>query len=130
MSSPVISRCDWKAIQRLTDFAGTRNTRKAPSVTATEIKTSPAVDLPVRSLSQPTIAGEKKPARLAMQFTAAIPAAADMPPSNAVGSDQNCDEDARMPAAATLRQTIEAGTLPIAGSRMNPAAAISIGIAR
>src|ERR1700761_5802239 len=91
---------------------------------------SPAVDLPVRSLSQPTIAGEKKPARLAKQLTAAMPAAADMPPSTAVGSDQNCDDDARMPAAATLRQTIDAATLPSAGKVAKPAAAISIGMAR
>src|ERR1700679_191440 len=117
-------------VQRFTDFAGTRKTRAAPSVTATEMKISPAVDLPVRSFSQPTIAGEKKPARLATQFTAAIPAAADMPPSKAVGKDQNCEEEARMPAAATLRQTMDAGTLPSAGSTANAAAAISMGMAR
>src|ERR1700753_2475080 len=117
-------------IQRFTDFAGTRKTSAAPSVTAAEMKISPAVDLPVRSLSQPTIAGEKKPARLATQFTAAMPAAADIPPSKAVSNDQNCEDDARMPAAATLRQTMEAGTLPMAGSMMNPAAATSMGIAR
>src|ERR1044072_3776249 len=101
-----IERCP--VVQRLTALAGTRNTSRAPSVTAIEMKMRPAVDLPVRSLSQPTIAGEKNPARLAKQFTAAMPAAAEMPPSNAVGRDQNCDDDARMPAAAMLRQTIDA----------------------
>src|SRR5690349_23269988 len=129
MSSPEISRIVEKD-QRFTDFAGTRNTRHAPSVTAAEMKMSPAVERPVRSLSQPTMAGEKKPARLAKQFTAAIPAAADMPPSTAVGSDQNCDDDARMPAAAMLTQTIEAPTPPSIGKVAKPAADTSIGIAR
>ncbi len=123
MSSPEISRIVEKD-QRFTDFAGTRNTRHAPSVTAAEMKMSPAVERPVRSLSQPTMAGEKKPARLAKQLTAAMPAAADMPPSSAVGNDQNCDDDARMPAAATLKQTIDAGTLPSVGRIAKPAAAI------
>src|SRR6201996_4799009 len=109
-------------VQRFTDLAGTRKTRPAPSVTASEMKISPAVDLPVRSFSQPTMAGEKKPARLATQFTAAMPAAADMPPSKAVGSDQTCEDEARMPAAATLKQTIDAGTLPSAGNTAKPAA--------
>src|ERR1700743_2595020 len=90
----------------------------------------PAVDLRVRYLSQPTLAGEKKPARLAKQFTAAMPAAADIPPSSEVGNDQNCEDDARMPAAATLRQIIDAAPLPSAGKAAKPAAAISIGIAR
>src|SRR4051812_5959279 len=129
MSSPEISRIVEKD-QRFTDFAGTRNTRHAPSVTAAEMKMSPAVERPVRSLSQPTMAGKKKPARLAKQYPAAMPAAADMPPSSAVGSDQNCDDDARMPAAATLKQTIDAGTLPSVGRIAKPAAAISIGMAR
>ncbi len=66
---------------------------------------------PVSVVIEPISQGEKKPARLAMQFTAAMPAAAETPPSRLVGSIQNSDEAERIPAAARQRKNSDSVTL-------------------
>src|SRR5206468_10112729 len=97
---------------------------------AEDVNISPAFCLPVKSFSQPTTDGETKPARLAMQLMAAMPAAAVIPPRNAVGNTQNWELEAMLPMAARLR-SISADVTPlVAGSEKSATAASTIGNAQ
>ncbi|MNC52988.1 hypothetical protein D3C75_1023650 [compost metagenome] len=91
----------------------------------------PMALLPKVVVTQPIRYGEQKPARLAKLFTAAMPAAADTPPSSVVGSIQNSEEADSTPAAARHRLRIDSvRLLPSAAARLRPSAPISMGIAR
>jgi hypothetical protein len=64
-------------------------------------KTSPVLKLPVLSPIAPIAQGPTKPPRFPKQLIKAIPAAAEYPVKNSLGSAQNGPQKQKMPEATT-----------------------------
>src|SRR3954449_3214145 len=78
-----------------------------PAASGDSDSTRKPVDvLPVASFTQPIKYGPPKPARLPIELISAMPPAAAVPDSHAVGSVQNTAKVQKMPMAATVSTTM------------------------
>ena len=71
----------------------------------------PEFSVPVWVLRKPMMVGLKKPPRLPVQLTSAMPAAAALPPRNDVGSAQNIGTAVTTPTTASIRPNMASGVL-------------------
>src|SRR5260370_34908464 len=83
-----------------------RKTRRPPISGSTASTNRPVEVLPVASFTQPIKYGPPNPARLPIELISAIPPAAAVPDSHAVGSVQNTAKVQKIPMEATVSTTM------------------------